>query len=206
MAFCSACGKALPDAALFCPSCGASHLGAESLSQGTHHPNPALPKRNPNTGCGKALLVVGGIVLALIVGCSALAMLGQQTEKAAHHPTSHTGASRKYSEDALDKRAVAQLTRGLENVNNQYGEHLFSGSASVGHSRCTAQVDGNVYEAQSDQDKRIITQIVGTLCVASYRAPFGDKRNVRSLPDEGLFIEIDDLSGNEVSSDLWSRK
>jgi hypothetical protein len=67
-------------------------------------------------------------------------------------------------------------------------------------------MDGNLYEGLSDQDKRLVTRIAGMACVAAYRQPHGGNRNERRLPDGGLYIEIDDESGQEVTHDLWSRQ
>jgi zinc-ribbon domain len=214
MAFCPSCGQSLPDSARFCPACGvAAPTTVAPISLATVPTKAPTPSaRNPNAGCGKVLLWVGGVFVLLIAGCAAFdVMIWRQTEKAVTHsnPPSRSVRSRKAQvipEATLDKASLAKLTAGLENVNSRFGEQLFSGSAEIGKTTCKAQVDGNDYEVLSDQDKRIVTQIVGTLCVAAYRAPYSNKHNVRSLPDAGLFIEIDDLSGHEVASDLWTHE
>lgn len=207
MVFCSGCGQQLPDSAKFCPSCGAAVSYGPAPQRPPQTSAPVRPSSRPNNqaGCRTALLLVGGILLLFVAGCAVLGFLASKIPDSTKSSSSRKASKGAYSEAALEKAGLAKLTKGLEGVNKQYGEQLFSGSASLGSSRCGAQVDGNVYEALSEQDKHIVTQIVGTLCVAAYRAPYG-KSNVRSLPDGGLAIEIDDLSGNEVAHDLWYRK
>lgn len=134
-------------------------------------------------------VIVGSIIAALVPT--------PKPDRAAMRRAAHR-------EDQLEIAGVNQLTKGLDKVNSQLGENLFSGSAGLGPTTCTVHVDGNVYAEKSEQDKHITVQIVGTLCVAAYRAPFGDKKNVRNLPDDGLHVVLKDLSGNEIDSDLWT--
>jgi hypothetical protein len=167
---------------------------------------PSAPlQRNANKGCGTALLWTGGIILALIAGCAGLAMLGQRTAEGVRHyrPSASEVHEQRYI-DALNKASLTQLMNRINNVNARYGEKLFA-SGAIGLSRCRLTVDGNLYESLSDQDKRLVTQIAGDTCVAAYRQPHGGDHNERRLPDGGLYIEIEDESGQEVAHDLWSR-
>jgi zinc-ribbon domain len=214
MAFCSACGSRLTDSARFCPSCGATSrahsdqagpLGGAPQSAYPVAPSPAS-RQTPNKGCGTALLWTGGIVLALIAGCTGLAMLGQRTaEGVAHYrPTAAEAREQRYI-DSISRASLNQLTNRINGINAQYGEKLFTKTA-IGLSNCTLTVDGNIYEVLSEQDKRIVLRIAGVACVAAYRQPHGGDRNERRLPDGGLSIVIDDESGQEVAHDLWSRQ
>jgi hypothetical protein len=147
-------------------------------------------------------------VLLLIAGCAGLIELGKNASKAVdeaqRHPAPRTAAE-KY-EHWLDSNSLNRMSDSMNSLNSQYGETLFV-NVSIGQYRCGATVDGNRYELLSAQDQRIVMQIVGKLCVKSYRQPFGTaKGNVRRLPDGGLRIEIDDQSGHMVDHDLWYRE
>jgi hypothetical protein len=108
-------------------------------------------------------------------------------------------------ENALAAASVRQLINRTNGTNAQYGEKLFT-HAAMGVARCELTVDGDIYEGLSSQDKRIVLRIADMECVAAYRQPHGGDRNERQLPDDGLFIAIDDESGEEVDHDLWSRQ
>lgn len=211
--FCASCGKQIPSEARFCANCGTAQAPVQSAEGSSQPKAPSTETlqtsltRNPNAGCGKAFLWVGGIMLALIASC---AIIGYTANQATEHSRGGGKNAAQNSADKyekwLDSSSLNRLTDSINGVNSKYGEKLFQ-SASLGQYRCGAVVDGNLYEALSNQDKRIITQIVGTACVGAYRAPFGpQKGNVRRLPDGGLSIHITDESGDEVASDLWTRK
>jgi len=78
MAFCAACGFKLPDAAKYCPNCGAPSQGAtDAKPSDTAVPAPPSPPyrdaqpigtiRDPNAGCGRTAGIGCAVVLALVV-------------------------------------------------------------------------------------------------------------------------------------------
>lgn len=79
MAFCSVCGSQLPDAARFCPSCGATAQGgfapdAPTAIAPSSHPtpwaaagSPPVGPRSRNAGCGKTAAIGCGAIIAMVL-------------------------------------------------------------------------------------------------------------------------------------------
>ena len=97
MAFCVSCGNSLTDGTAFCPKCGA-RTGSSTQGPGpasatpTVQPNPVAqpaPSLQPaagapasNAGCGKALLIVGIVVLLCAVfGIAGVVYVGYRAKK-----------------------------------------------------------------------------------------------------------------------------
>lgn len=80
MAFCEKCGNQLTTGTAFCPKCGArvgspepqSPVAARVVTQSPATPATPAPPSAPAGGCGKALLIVGIVILL----CAALGIAG----------------------------------------------------------------------------------------------------------------------------------
>jgi len=213
MIFCSTCGGALSEGARFCQNCGAV-TPVNSSASGTaddivpaHSPQPSVQPKNPSSGCGKIMLWVFAV---LVAGCAGVMILGHNASQVMDHARDAASGAPKTSaekyETWLDKNSLQQLGKVLDAVNQAQGAKLFT-SFAIGPQSCSVTVDADIYQLKSEQDKNVLNQLVGALCTKSYRRPFGDaKGDVRNVPESGLHVEIDDLSGSALYHDLWTRK
>ena len=163
--------------------------------------DPNAPRKR--LGCGTIFL---WIVVAMIAGCAGLVMLGKSASNAVEQARNAPPSKVDKYEHWLNSNSLDQLSRTLDAINEAQGARLFT-SSSLGVDSCTVTVDADVYDLKSDQDKRVIDQLVSGLCAKSYRRPFGDtKGNVRNVPEGGLNVELRDLSGSTLYRDLWTRQ
>jgi|SRR5579863_8126236 len=93
MAYCSSCGSELPQAARFCPGCGA---GAQTGSTPAASTQPSSKLRSPDSGCGKTAGIGCGAVIASIIFLAIVAAVINSFNQSAPVRSNHatTRASR----------------------------------------------------------------------------------------------------------------
>jgi hypothetical protein len=104
MAFCSVCGSQLPDAARFCPSCGATAQGgsapdAPTATGPSSHPtrgpaagSPPVGHRSPNAGCGKTAAIGCGAIIAVVLLFAIIGAIISGFNQSASTGSKHVGS------------------------------------------------------------------------------------------------------------------
>ena len=191
--FCPRCGKPTAASSAFCSACGTplSNAPAESVVPGA----PASPPRKKQgfTWVGILLLIV--IVIAIISTCSS-----RQTSTTA--PDSNTAPSAASGDSPETKQAeMNDIQVWIRKLNNTTDVGYVVHDASIGGDNddtLTLTMDTDKISTNQDQDRTL--QAFGGIWVATYKKHHGGQ-----MPDS-LRVEIDDLAGNLVKSDVWSPK
>ena len=103
MGFCAGCGSVLPDAARFCPNCGATTHNDPAPAEERPASPPApvsavgpqlASPRNPNAGCGKVAAIGCGVVVVVFILLAILgAIVGSLSQSASNNTSPSTDLS-----------------------------------------------------------------------------------------------------------------
>lgn len=69
---------------------------------------------------------------------------------------------------------------------------------------CEVTIDAGYYDAANEQDRDLINETVGEMCVGAYKL-LGRGRE-RELPDDGLSVALYDLADNQLYSDVYTHR